>query len=64
VFLRRHCVHRARKPARLAGGVLDQPTGAWVTRQARNLGLEFADQGMRFLSRDRDSKQSGPSTRC
>jgi putative transposase len=35
-------------------------TGAWVTQQARNLGLEFADEGMRFLIRDRDSKYSGP----
>jgi putative transposase len=31
-----------------------------VTQQARNLGLEFADEGMRFLIRDRDSKYSGP----
>ncbi len=35
------------------------PTGAWVTQQARDLGLDFADQGMRFLIRDRDSKFSG-----
>jgi len=26
----------------------------------RNLGLDFSDQGMRFLIRDRDSKYSGP----
>ena len=31
-----------------------------MTQQARNLGLEFADEGMRFLIRDRDSKYSGP----
>jgi putative transposase len=31
-----------------------------VTQQARNLGLEIADQGVRFLIRDRDSKYSGP----
>jgi putative transposase len=42
------------------GGCSTNPTGAWVTQQARNLGLEFADQGMRFLIRDRDSKYSGP----
>jgi putative transposase len=40
-------------------GCSSNPTGAWVTQQARNLGLEFADQGMRFLIRDRDSKYSG-----
>ena len=32
----------------------------WVTQQARNLGLDFSDQGVRFLVRDRDSKYSGP----
>ncbi len=36
------------------------PTGAWVTRQARNLGLDFSGQGVRFLIRDRDSKYSVP----
>ncbi len=41
-------------------GCSTNPTGAWVTQQARNLGLEFADQGVRFLIRDRDSKYSGP----
>jgi len=35
-------------------------TGAWVTQQARNLGLDFSEQGVRFLIRDRDSKYSGP----
>jgi hypothetical protein len=34
--------------------------GAWVTQQARNLGLDFVDQGVRFLIRDRDSEYSGP----
>jgi putative transposase len=28
-------------------GCSSNPTGAWVTQQARNLGLEFADEGMR-----------------
>jgi putative transposase len=31
-----------------------------VTQQARNLGLDFSEQGIRFLIRDRDSKYSGP----
>jgi putative transposase len=40
-------------------GCTASPTGAWVTQQARNLGLNFSDQGVRFLIRDRDSKYSG-----
>jgi putative transposase len=36
------------------------PSGGWVTQQARNLGLDFSDEGVRFLIRDRDSKYSGP----
>jgi putative transposase len=39
-------------------GCTTNPTGGWVTQQARNLGLDFADQGIRFLIRDRDSKYS------
>jgi transposase InsO family protein len=41
-------------------GCTANPTGAWVTQQARNLGLDFSVQGVRFLIRDRDSKYSGP----
>jgi transposase InsO family protein len=41
-------------------GCTTNPTGAWVTQQARNLGLDFAEQGVRFLIRDRDSNYSGP----
>jgi transposase InsO family protein len=41
-------------------GCTANPTGDWVTQQARNLGLDFSDQGVRFLIRDRDSKYSGP----
>ena len=33
-------------------GCTANPTGAWVTQQARNLGLDFADQGLRLLIRD------------
>jgi transposase InsO family protein len=40
-------------------GCTRNPTGAWVTQQARNLGLDFSEQGVRFLIRDRDSKYSG-----
>jgi putative transposase len=40
-------------------GCTKNPTGDWVTQQARNLGLDVADQGMRFLIRDRDGKYSG-----
>jgi putative transposase len=41
-------------------GCSTNPTGDWVTQQARNVGLELADQGMHFLIRDRDSKYTGP----
>jgi putative transposase len=40
-------------------GCTTSPTGAWVTQQARNLGLDFADQGVRIPIRDRDGKYSG-----
>jgi putative transposase len=40
-------------------GCSSNPTGARVTQQARNLALDLADQGMRSLIRDRDSKYSG-----
>ena len=40
-------------------GCSTNPNGAWLTQQARNVGLDFADQGMRLLIRDRDSKYTG-----
>jgi len=41
-------------------GCTTNPDERWVTQQARNLGLFFAEQQIRFLIRDRDSKYSGP----
>jgi putative transposase len=41
-------------------GCTANPTGAWVTQQARDLGLDLTVRGVRFLIRDRDSKYSGP----
>ena len=63
VFLRRYyalffIAHGSRRVS--LGGCTMNPTGAWVTQQARNLGLDFSDHGVRFLIRDRDSKYSGP----
>jgi len=63
VFLRRYyalffIAHSSRR-VRLAG-CTSNPSGPWVTQQARNLGLDFSEQGVRFLIRDRDSKYSGP----
>jgi putative transposase len=63
VFLRRYYVlffiaHASRRV--WLAGCTTNPTAAWVTQLARNLGLDFAEQGVRFLIRDRDSKYSGP----
>ncbi len=63
MFLRRYYVlffiaHASRRV--VLAGCTKNPTGSWVTQQARNLGLDFADQGIRFLIRDRDSKYGGP----
>jgi putative transposase len=63
VLLRRYYVlffiaHASRRV--WLAGCTTNPTGAWVTQQARNVGLDLADQGMRFLIRDRDSKYTGP----
>jgi putative transposase len=40
-------------------GCTSNPTGEWVTQQARNLGPDFSESDVRFLIRDRDSKYSG-----
>jgi len=37
-------------------GCTANPTGTWVTQQARILGLDLSDQVARFVIRDRDSK--------
>jgi len=63
VLLRRYYVlffieHGSRR-AHLAGCTRN-PDGSWVAQQARNLGLLFAEQQIRFLLRDRDSKYTGP----
>jgi hypothetical protein len=36
------------------------PNGAWVSQQARHLGLDLSARGVRLLIRDRDSNYSGP----
>jgi transposase InsO family protein len=62
LFLRRFYVlffiaHSSRRV--WLAGCTANPTGEWVTQQARNLGLDLSDTGVRFLIRDRDSKYSG-----
>jgi putative transposase len=63
LFLRRYYVlffiaHASRRV--WLAGCTKNPTGAWVTQQARNLGLDFSELGVRFLIRDRDRKYSVP----
>jgi putative transposase len=62
-FLRRYYVlffiaHASRRV--WLAGCTKNPSGDWVTQQARNLGLDLAAQRIRFLIRDRDGKYSGP----
>jgi putative transposase len=66
VFLRRYyalffIAHSSRRV--WLAGCTSNPSGPWVTQQARNLGLDFSQQGVRFLIRDRDSTYSGPLRR-
>jgi transposase InsO family protein len=61
-FLRRYYVlffiaHASRRV--WLAGCTKNPSGNSVTQQARNLGLDFSEQRVRFLIRDRDSKYSG-----
>ena len=62
VFLRRYYalffIAHGNRRVWLAGCTAN-PTGGWVTRQARNLGLDCSERGARFLIRDRDGKYSG-----
>ncbi len=63
VFLRRYyalffIAHSSRRV--WLAGCTSNPSSPWVTQQARNLALDFSQQGVRFLIRDRDSKYSGP----
>jgi len=50
--------HRTRR-VHIAGRT-GNPDGSCVTQQARNLGLRLAEQQIRLLIRDRDSKYTGP----
>jgi putative transposase len=63
VLLRRYYVlffiaHASRRV--WLAGCTTNPNGAWITQQARNLGLDLADAGVRFVIRDRDSKYIAP----
>jgi putative transposase len=61
-FVASMCCSSSRTSSRRVwlAGCTRNPTREWVSRQARNLGLNFSDQRIRFLIRDRDSKYSGP----
>jgi hypothetical protein len=43
-------------------GITTNPTGEWVTQQARNLAANHEDSGpvVRHIVRDRDAKLTGP----
>jgi len=44
-------------------GCTANPSGAWLTQQARNLGLDFSEAGVRFLSVTGTASTAAPSTR-
>ena len=50
-------IHHETRLVRIAG-VTANPVGDWVTRQARNLWLDLAEEAnaIKFLIRDRDTK--------
>jgi putative transposase len=55
VLLRRYYVpffiaHASRRV--WLAGCTTNPNGAWITQQARNLGLDLVDAGVRFVIRD------------
>ena len=49
------CGYRHRRSV----GCSTNPTGGWVTQQARNVGLDLEDRRTRVVIRDRDSKYTG-----
>jgi putative transposase len=55
----RALLHRTREPPVHLAGCTTNPTGAWVTQQARNLSFTGIFERIRFLIHDRDSKFSG-----
>jgi hypothetical protein len=58
--LLRVVLHRACASRRVwLAGCTKNPSGDWVTQQARNLGPDFTARGVRFLIRDPDSRYSG-----
>jgi putative transposase len=54
----RALLHRARQPTRPLAGCTANPTGDWVTQQARQIAWTLRERSTRprFLIRDRDSK--------
>jgi putative transposase len=66
VFLRRYYVlfliaHASRRV--WLAGCTTNPSGAWVTQQARNLGLDFGDRGVRFLTATATASTAARSTK-